>query len=188
MTTLSRDDCHQLYMGCLVDIGGRLGFVRDTTDDDGSYKLLVKFVGDTRNSTVDPDPDTILCPSGQYRLGYVQLGDTSATYLSRSPRRQYQVGWSENNVSGFSVTSLMRMGTRLVDNLSGKFPSYKEALETSIANGGCVAFDRMFAVDDGGHFLRYKGDTIARIVDGQVDLEAHGKEHLTDLLNKAMGV
>lgn len=187
MTTLSRDDAHQLYMGCLIDYDGRLGFVRDLVDQANGYKLAVKFIGETRNTLVDADPDIIMCPSAPYRLGYIQVDDNSVTYLSRSPRRQYQVGWSENNVNGFNFTYLNRMGTRLLENLLGHFPSYEEALKRSIEGKGRVAFDRMFAIEN-GTYLCYKGQAVAHIRDGVPNLGEVDRQDLQVLLSKAMGV
>lgn len=163
MTLLSRDDAVQQYNGCLVEYNGTLGFIREVVSQaDGSVKLAFKAL-DIRNSVlIDPDPDTVLCPATPYRLGYVQYTDSAANYMHRSPRRQYQVGWSESNVSGFSTQSLIRMGTRLSDNLLGKYPKYAEAVKLSAENGGTVAFDRMFAVTE-GVILCYKGSGLVRM-------------------------
>lgn len=163
MTFLSRDDAQQQYNGCLVEYNGTLGFIREVVSQpDGSVKLAFKAM-DVRNSVlIDPDPDAVLCPTTPYRLGYVQYTDSIANYMHRSPRRQYQIGWSESNVNGFSVQSLMRMNTRLLDNLLGKYPKYAEAVKLSAENDGTVAFDRMFAVSQGS-ILCYKGQGLVRM-------------------------
>lgn len=187
MTVLTRDDCSQLYSGCLVEIEGKLGFVRDIVDHEDRAKLAVRFMGDRANVLIVPDPDIVLCPSSPYRLGYVQYTDEAASYLSRSPRRQYRVGWCEENVGRLNIPSLMRMGTRLADNLLGKFPTYEEALAQASRNGGEVAFDRMFSVSRGGTVLSYKGNGLCHIRDGVPVLEG-GQKSIDGLLKKAMGV
>lgn len=187
MTELSREDVSQLYMNCLVEHDGRLGFCRDIVTQEDVIKLAICYIGDRTNTLITPDPDKIWCPTTPYRLGYVQLTEDACTYLTRSPRRQYAVGWSEHNVSGFNVAHLRRMGTRLLDNLSGVYPTFKEAYEKVQTTGGRVAFDRMFAIGSDS-IISYKGQSVCYFRDGVADLENHGKGDLRPLLNKAMGV
>lgn len=188
MTLLSYDDARQQFLGCLVETEGKLAFVREIVNTDNGVKVAVKFIGQRTNSLIDPNPDTILCPTMPYRLGYVQVDDVRARYLHRRPRQQYQVGWSESNVSGFSTSELMRAGTRLIENLQGTFMSYDEALKASIeVPEGLYAFDRMFAVNTQGTILAYKGQSVARIENGVPNLEAQNLGHLQVLLDKAMG-
>jgi len=185
MTVLSYDDARQQFDGCLIETEGRLGFVREVLPNDGDTQIAVKFVGERTNKLISADADAVFCPTDPYRLGYVQLSESSVAYLSRSPRRQYQIGWSESNVNGFSTSLLLRMGSKLVDNLMGKYMSYKEALEQSKNTGGYAAFDRMFAVRE-GRILTYKGNGICNIRDGIPDLNEYNYQHLQDLLNQAM--
>lgn len=185
MTILSYEDARQQFDGCMVEIEGRLGFVRDVIRSEEGTNLAIKFVGERSNKLIPADAESVFCPTEPYRLGYVQLSENSVAYLNRQPRRQYQVGWSENNVNGFNTSLLLRMGSRLIDNLMGKYVSYAEALEKTKVISGRVAFDRMFAVRD-GNVLSYKGTDICRIKDGVPDLSEYGYQHLQGLLDQAM--
>lgn len=187
MTTISRDDAHQMFSGCLVEHDDKLAFVRDIVDDGDDFKLAICYLGSRTNTLVEADPDKILCPTTPYRLGYVQLTDGECAYLSRSPARQYKVGWCEGNVNNFSVTALRRMGATLQENLRGVYLSFNDAYEKAKATQGRVAFDRMFAIDSRG-VIHYKGNGICYYKDGVADLGGQGKESLRPLLNKAMGV
>lgn len=190
MAMLTYDDARQLYAGCLVETKGKLGFVMEvhTPEEEGlPPNLTIAFIGERAHSLVDADPDTVLCPTHPYRLGYVQVG-AKAIYLTRGPRRQYQVGWSENNVRGWNLTAFKRLGTKFRDNLMGVYPKYSEALQLSINDeDGEYAFDRMFAICRGGGVLSYKGTQIARIRDGEVNLRDYNVDHLEELFNKAKG-
>lgn len=188
---LTYDDARQLYAGCLVETNGKLGFVmevRPPEEDNTPPNLIISFIGERSSSMVNADPDTVLCPTYPYRLGYIQVG-AKAVYLSRGPRRQYQVGWSENNVRGWNLTAFKRLGTKFRDNLMGKYPKYSEALQLSIDDeDGEYAFDRMFSISRGGGILSYKGAQIARIRDGgEVNLRDYNVGHLEELFNKAKG-
>lgn len=190
MTLLNRHDAIQQYQGCLVEVNSTLGFVREIVggDGEGDVKLAIKFLGERGNKLIDPDPDVVLCPTTPYRLGYIQTSDGNAIYLSRSPRRQYQIGWSENNVSGFRMNDLLRVGAGLRDQLLNVFPSFKDCVKLSEERGGTYVFDRMFSVTDRGRLLAYKGNPVARIVDGVPNLAEQNnlEKKIGNLLTQAM--
>lgn len=170
--TLSLHDAMQLYNGCLVEVEGRIGFVREINPGEPFPKLSIKFVGKRNLEVIDANPEVVLCPTEPYRLGYVQSADHNATYLSRAPRRQYAVGWNEGNVNGFNTTRLAGMGTRLEENLKGQFMSYEDALKVLVKiklEDARVAFDRMFAVEKRDGYaqpiLCYKGLSLCLIND-----------------------
>lgn len=186
-TRLSPGDVEQLYRNSIVEYNVRLAAVRDIIyqDGDDSCKLAIRYLGETKNILIDPDPDEIHCPTEPYRLGYFQDGEV-AHYLSRAPRRQYRVGWSEENVNNLSVTAVVRNGAKFLENLSGKYMTFKEALAKSVETSGRYAFDRQFAISEGGTILYYKGQGICRIKDGVPDLKAHGVQHLQCILDMAL--
>lgn len=178
-------DAIQLYGDSIVECGGKLGIVREVLETPEGVRLAIKHPGTRGNVLVAPNPDEVLCPSSPYRLGYVQYTETRARYLSRQPRRQYTAGWAANNVNGLDIGAALKAGERLAENLMGKFPTYSEALAASRETGGCIAFDRMFAVTSEGKHLEYKGQAIAIIKDDDPDLEDRGLSHLRELFNQA---
>lgn len=187
MTQITVDDAHQLFLGCIVEYEGRLVWVRDIRSTAEGTMLEVRDILTQRNLSIPADPDMITCPTGDYRLGYVQDRE-NAVYLSRAARRQYRVGWSDGNVNGLNPMRMTRNGASFVNNLKGIFMSYKEALDNCKQHGGVWAFDRMFAIASNGEHLCYKGQAIA-IIDretGFANLANHNHQHLEQLYQQAI--
>lgn len=188
MTMLSFDDAVQMYHECIVEHEGKLLYVRDLSrDKEGHPVLSCREILTQKAIAVPADPDVVYCPSGDYRLGYIQDGD-NASYLTRTPRRQYRVGWCTNNVNNLNPERQTLRGESFVNNLKGVFMSYKDALDRSTTTGGIFAFDRMFAIGSNGTHLCYKGQAVA-VVDrtsGIPDLARHNVSHLESLLNAAI--
>lgn len=187
MTTISLADADTMFRDCIVEYEGELVVVRDVIEKDDEVKLAIRKLGANKNILINADPDLVYCPTSPYRLGYVQYGDTPA-YLSRAPRRQYKIGWCQNNVNGLSLPTIQAVGQSIVDNLKGVFPSFKEAIAraTEMASGG-VAFDRQFAVCERGKILYYKGQGVAYIKGEDADLESHNMGHIREWFEKAKG-
>jgi hypothetical protein len=186
MTTLSLADAEVMFSHCILEHEGELVVARDVIDKDGALKLSVRKFGSTKNILLDPDPEAVYCPTNPYRLGYVQY-EGAAAYLHRVPRRQYKVGWCENNVNGLHMGHLIRVGATIVDNLKGVYKSFEEALKLSTEGGGIYAFDRQFAVGEYGRVLCYKGQGIANITGNDANLETHGFGHIREWFEKAKG-
>ena len=189
MTQLSNGDIEQLYSNCIIEYEGALAVVREISfrdPDDDPTTLSLKVFGEHYLKEVEPDPDSIRCPTEPYRLGYVQYTAESASYLYRNPRRQYRVGWCENNVNGLDLGMAQRIPETFLNNLKGLYPTFKEALEQSKRSRGVCAFDRMFAVSRGGSVLAYKGRDIVMIHDGVPDLDGGNYTNIAPLLKMAM--
>ena len=185
MTQLSIGDIQTMFQDCILEQEGEgLVIVREVVEKEDGIKLAVRRFGTPRNILIDPDPDMLFCPSAPYRLGYVQYRE-GASYLSRAPRRQYKVGWCQNNVGNLSLTMALQAGLTFVENLKGIFPSFLEAIELSKQSDGAVAFDRQFAVTNRGGVLAYKGQSISYIQGNDSALENGGYGHLRELFNKA---
>lgn len=184
MTTISLADADTMFRDCIVEYEGDLVVVRDVLEKDDGIKLAVRKLGARGNILIDPDPDMVYCPTAPYRLGYVQYDD-SAAFLNRTPRRQYKVGWCQNNVSGLSIEHVMRTGASIGENLKGIFMSFEEAIRKSVEVGGIYAFDRCFAVADKGRVLYYKGQGIANIAKNDANLEEYNYGHIREWFNKA---
>lgn len=165
-TVLSHADCYQMYSQCIVEYKGVIGLVRDISEeidpDLGGHALYFRPVGKRNNLIIPADPDQIFCPSDPLRLGYVQYDDRGASYLRRTPRRQYRVGWCSNNVEGLDVVAFTNLGEKFLNNLKGIYVSFKEAVDLSAEHDGTVAFDRQFAVRRGS-ILEYRGSGIVRL-------------------------
>lgn len=188
MTRLSYDDAVQMYHECIVEVADKLLYVRDVSRDKDNHPTLhCREILTQKSVIVLADPDLVHCPCGEYRLGYIQDGD-NAVYLSRTPRRQYRVGWCVNNVNNLNPERQTRRGESLVNNLKGVFMSYKDAFDRSKMTSGLFAFDRMFAIGNRGTHLHYKGTAIAIIDEttGIADLARHNASHLESLYNAAM--
>lgn len=188
MPHISYDDAHAMFADCILEHNGRLIHSRvvEPHADHGSI-LLCRDIESGRNLRVEnPNPEELHCPSEPYRLGYVQHGPR-VYYMSRNPRRQYRIGWSEANVSNLSISAFTASGVSFLNNLKGIFMDYKTALDRSREAPGNFAFDRQFAVRDRGTVLEYKGRSIVHIdqTTGMPDL-SRGYEHLESLLQMAM--
>lgn len=184
MTIVSLADADTMFRDCIVEHEGELVVVRDVLEKDDSIKLAVRKLGARGNILIDPDPDMVYCPTAPYRLGYVQYDD-SATFLTRHPRRQYKIGWCQNNVAGLSLDLVLRTGVSIAENLKGVFMSFEEAVRKSVEVGGTYAFDRSFAVADKGRVLYYKGNGIANITNNDANLEEYNYGHIREWFNKA---
>jgi len=185
MTALAESDIETMFRDCILEHQGELVVVRDIVHRDDGYKLAVRRPGQRNNILIDPNPDEVFCPSMPYRLGYFQNGTDCALYLSRTPRRQYKVGWCEGNVNNLRLTAVLSAGVKFVENLRGIFPTFQEALKLATEEARSVAFDRQFAIVESGKVLAYKGTGIAYIKNGDARLEDHDFGHLRELFNQA---
>ena len=189
MTILTVDDAVQLYMGCIVDHNGELYVVRDIASRRGTHHdLMCRKVSTGETVNIPADPDLVLCPTGDFRLGYVQWSSADAYYLSRTPRRQFRVGWCENNVRGLHMEAVSRLGAKFVNNIRGVFPEFKSAVKQSRGTGGIAAFDRQFAIG-AGHHLYYCGNIMGYYDSDTDSVRLEGStEKYKPLLLKAMGL
>lgn len=169
MTILTYDDARQIYQETIVEHEGQLHVVTGVAPVNGGRECSLILVNLSTGSTteVDANPESVHSPAS-YRLGYVQLRvDTPATYLTRSPRRQYALGWSEHNVTGLpSLETIRRNSKAFLDCLSGTFPSYAEAMERVKERRHPVAFDKQWAIRQCGQYVFYRGSIAIELNNG----------------------
>lgn len=187
MTILSVEDAHQLYLGTIVEFNGELYYVMEVENRrGGAPSLQCRNLQTSLVTNIPAEPDLVCCPTGEYRLGYVQYNAVEAGFLQRGPRRQFRVGWSEHNVAGLRITQAVRLGEKFVNNMKGIYPNFESALKQSIGASGIAAFDRQFAIYRGREIF-YMGSPI-----GYYDTEKETftlnteSKGISTLLKKAM--
>lgn len=157
---------------------------------------------EVRISFVDNPKDRrqwVLAKKLNYRsmpLGYMNMDNNKAFYLSRIPRRDdWRQGLRDNQLTTRGVLRIGNHGKALADMLAEKYPSYKACVKRFIEDKeGMVrsqAFSRFFAVQymRGGKNLKlmYKGKYCGVINSEtyEIDLK-EGYKHLKERLEASL--
>lgn len=124
----------------------------------GSLRLTYNYLG-------DPDSSFIYLPNKDVNMNPVPLGfinlKSGTFYICRCPIRAWKIGLSANNIRIFravgSPNTIWNLGERqevlmskeMEDTILGRYPSYREAVDTSEKEGRLVAFSRSFGCLEG---------------------------------------
>lgn len=198
MTILNHSDAVQLFHDNYVQFEGRL-YYASVVGDSNNLELYDILESRNPNRTVVADPDVVTSPI-DFKLGYLTDGNQD-TWLSRSPRRNYGVGWNNGNVGAPSMSRWRRASKTLAAQFAGVYPNVKEALLRSKSSGGNrFAISRDFAVEDrnpsaqpGSNrelgIMSYRGQGICRI-DQEFNCYDFPRQqaHLVTLFNEIKGV
>ena len=187
--TMRVNDAIQLYQHNIVEYKNELQIVVSVAvrDDTGELYLVLRNIRTGSVENVEPDPELVCCPS-KYRLGYYQINmESNAVYLTRAPRRQYSIGWTQQNVPGLPSNSVIRATqASFLSNLAGKFPTFELCRELVTQHRVDVAFDKQFAIHRSGERILYRGEAPLNLhPDGTVSLRTGFSEKLLDLFQEA---
>lgn len=111
-----------------------------------------------------------------FTLGYVNYRNSGqCVYLQRNPRRQYQQGLSNNNVTVSNGDSFSRIARSKAfrDAMTNKYPSLSQCLTILANSTGSMAFSVDFCVrtlDSGLVEVVYQEVPAGVVVNGQVHL------------------
>ncbi len=170
---LTLADQIQQYNDCLILYKGKPHKVKQIA---GEIKLLDLLTQRTKLVTFKLADFT----APFMRLGFVNLDET-AIYVARKPARMYLVGVNRNNSTAAFCAGASSPGDVLgiqhkaldfdtvehANMLLGHYPKLGDAIKRAETFGGCVAFDKQFAVDS-RHLVFYKGKKCGEVVRGKV--------------------
>lgn len=141
---------------------GKPVFVMNVNDDGN-----VMFMDLETQTIKNAEFDTVNFRSPNMRLGFINVAGGSV-YTFRNPIRKFYYGYSKYNVEYVTLAATYPAGKRethamamclhskeMYQTLVGFYPTLKEAIKQCQASKGSCAFDRQFAVADGG-FVFYK--------------------------------
>ena len=163
MVKMSRQDIHQMYVGCVLMASNKPVYVESVS---ASGKILNLFnLLKQQEEQMEFDADKLRAPP---RIGYVNV-DGVAVSLERNTARRFKLGVYEENLTFNPIMDEVGRGAvddvikyirrfkarELALSISNKYPTYEEAFQKIIDGASSVAFDKQFAIRSTGQ-LWYK--------------------------------
>lgn len=193
MAKASREDLIQMFVDSVCIHKNKPYYIHSINP---KHVALCTSLMDQTRVSLPIDEESFTAPT--QRLGYVNIHG-GFIYTSRKPIRRYKVGISSENFQykagdvGFAhgmahaKDVLKTLSSKELGNcILGKYPKFREAIESIVVGDGGVAFDRQFAVDAAFQIL-YKNSVVGSVKKNAKTVKDitffGGCEHLSTLLD-----